>query len=500
MPLTLKNLLSLTNEKLALAIKAVREASPEFKAEVDTSDSADCFATLLELINPEKKLNEMRFGGLILSKLLDSDDLPWGAIKSTRIFLRYKVKQAYVPDLLQGLERNLFEEYSEELLLMLIKSGMDINLPGIFKGGTLLHDAAFGQSSHVIAILLKVGANPHCVDGWNDKPIHTLLQRDVKDKSISAAHLFLAMLDQFTLQHVVDLLFTVNMEKQFREDVCRELVKLDGGARFCFYSFDLLHAVNEHYNSLLHLDIQVSIRIGEGSNGDVYACRASFSPDPIALKQPKEEFEGKRIIEDEMTVLSQFDHPHVIKMIDKMIRNETLCFLMPYAQLGSLQDYIRAETQAHLSNCFYSFSLQLNDGLRYVHGTGFGHFDFKASNILLYPGEGELPMLKVADFGAARKLGFISASALTAEWYRSPELSEANAPYTIQNDIFSLGIIMGFIITKVEAWRYHTLPFEAYQEEKQKQQVTLTMWCAAPTPEKRPTHEQIEEHVTLRLK
>ena len=492
MAFILKNLLSLTNEKLAQAVADVSAKQPVF-AEVDTSASANCFATLLQLIEVDQPLDKLTFGGWVLTKLLRVDSLPWEALKAARLFLRFKTDETYHTCLFDASDVSHFKEYTEELLQMLIESGAQVNRPGYKYGGTVLHAAALDSSSESIACLLKVGADPHFRDLWNDKPIHNIMRMEKHDKSASAAHLFFAMLDQPTLTQVINILFDHSMSDNFREEVCHVLMQRYH-QRFEFSEEELLTGVRNRHAHLSFPGIRLLDPIGEGTNSTIYLCENIQSRKTYVLKYPKARPEEKRAVEEEIAVLRQFNHPHVIKMISTAIKEETLCFLMPHAELGSLYDYAKGKFGATLAGCFYSFSLQINDGLRYIHSKGYAHLDFSSRNILLFERKGELPLLRISDFGAARKFGEVGTQQVTTEEFRSPELFKAFGPYTRENDTYSVGIIMGCMVTKKSRWKPSHLSerqMNAETPEKQRK-YQLAIWCAAFKPEERPDHDQIE--------
>jgi len=85
-------------------------------------------------------------------------------------------------------------------------------------------------------------------------------------------------------------------------------------------------------------------------------------------------------------------------------------------------------------------------GLKYVHSANVLHRDLKPSNLLLNANCD----LKIADFGLARttsETDFMTEYVVT-RWYRAPELLLNCSEYTAAIDIWSVGCILGEIITR----------------------------------------------------
>ena len=92
------------------------------------------------------------------------------------------------------------------------------------------------------------------------------------------------------------------------------------------------------------------------------------------------------------------------------------------------------------------FLYQLLRGLKYVHSANVLHRDLKPSNLLLNANCD----LKIADFGLARttsETDFMTEYVVT-RWYRAPELLLNCSEYTAAIDIWSVGCILGEIITR----------------------------------------------------
>lgn len=92
------------------------------------------------------------------------------------------------------------------------------------------------------------------------------------------------------------------------------------------------------------------------------------------------------------------------------------------------------------------FLYQLLRGLKYVHSANVLHRDLKPSNLLLNANCD----LKIGDFGLARttsETDFMTEYVVT-RWYRAPELLLNCSEYTAAIDIWSVGCILGEIMTR----------------------------------------------------
>lgn len=89
---------------------------------------------------------------------------------------------------------------------------------------------------------------------------------------------------------------------------------------------------------------------------------------------------------------------------------------------------------------------QLLRGLKYVHSANVLHRDLKPSNLFLNANCD----LKIGDFGLARttsETDFMTEYVVT-RWYRAPELLLNCSEYTGAIDVWSVGCILGEIMTR----------------------------------------------------
>lgn len=91
--------------------------------------------------------------------------------------------------------------------------------------------------------------------------------------------------------------------------------------------------------------------------------------------------------------------------------------------------------------------LQLTSGVAYLHQNYILHRDLKTSNLLL----SNRGLLKIADFGMARYVGDPRpklTQLVVTLWYRAPELLLGTRTYDAAVDMWSVGCIMGELITR----------------------------------------------------
>ncbi|KAM0981660.1 hypothetical protein ACFX2A_014969 [Malus domestica] len=192
--------------------------------------------------------------------------------------------------------------------------------------------------------------------------------------------------------------------------------------------------------------------IGRGSYGIVCAAVNSETHEEVAIKKIGNAFDNiidaKRTLR-EIKLLRHMDHENVISIKDIVRPPKTETFndvYIVYELMDTdLHQIIRSDQPLTDDHCQY-FLYQLLRGLKYVHSANVLHRDLKPSNLLLNANCD----LKIGDFGLARttsETDFMTEYVVT-RWYRAPELLLNCSEYTAAIDIWSVGCILGEIMTR----------------------------------------------------
>ncbi|VDL61062.1 unnamed protein product [Hymenolepis diminuta] len=208
------------------------------------------------------------------------------------------------------------------------------------------------------------------------------------------------------------------------------------------------------------------IVLGSGSFGTVYAGRELSREIKIAIKEIKNipQKDLQPLIE-EINLQSRLNHTNIVCYLGSVYEDGVLKILMEHVPGGSLSfllkkiGSLRDETVSH-------YSSQILEGLRYLcinrnirvgqHASKIIHRDIKGDNILLNMYRGEL---KIADFGASKRLGGLirKAGTVTGKYrlvylrtmrFMAPELINASKDgYGYPADIWSFGCTVVEMVT-----------------------------------------------------
>jgi mitogen-activated protein kinase kinase kinase len=142
--------------------------------------------------------------------------------------------------------------------------------------------------------------------------------------------------------------------------------------------------------------------IGAGAFGSVYASVNLDTGGVMAVKEIRlQDTQSIRhvlkSIKDEMMVLEILNHPNVVQYYGVEVHRDKVFIFMEYCQGGSLAgllEYGRIEDEQVIQ----VYTLQMLEGLAYLHSCGVVHRDIKPENILL----DHMGVVKFVDFGAAK--------------------------------------------------------------------------------------------------
>lgn len=167
---------------------------------------------------------------------------------------------------------------------------------------------------------------------------------------------------------------------------------------------------NKYLLSLASSLSNVSIRwqkrdfVGGGTFGKVYSAVNLDNGDILAVKEIRiqDSKTMKKIfpsIKEEMEVLEMLSHPNIVQYYGVEVHRQKVNIFMEYCEGGSLASLLEhGRIEDEMVTQVYT--LELLEGLAYLHQSGVVHRDIKPENILLdFNG-----VIKYVDFGAAKKI------------------------------------------------------------------------------------------------
>ena len=149
----------------------------------------------------------------------------------------------------------------------------------------------------------------------------------------------------------------------------------------------------------------------------------------------------------EIRVLSMFDHPNIVKILDVSLDGKYKFFVMEYIEGITLKKHLSDKGQLSEDEILF-LSRPILSALSEVHDKGIIHSDIKPQNIVLV-GSGEV---KLMDFGISKSQSAPQEEArevtVGTVQYVSPEQAEGK-PMTHLSDIYSFGVTLYELATGV---------------------------------------------------
>lgn len=157
-------------------------------------------------------------------------------------------------------------------------------------------------------------------------------------------------------------------------------------------------------NSNISVRWQQGKFIGGGTFGSVYLAVNLDSGGLMAVKEIKFQDLASaphliKQIRDEMQVMEMLSHPNIVEYYGIEVHRDKVYIFEEYCQGGSLANLLehgRIEDESVIQ----IYTVQMLDGLMYLHSMGVVHRDIKPDNILL----DHMGVIKFVDFGAAKVL------------------------------------------------------------------------------------------------
>lgn len=216
-------------------------------------------------------------------------------------------------------------------------------------------------------------------------------------------------------------------------------------------------------------------------------------------------------LNNEMEILSNLDHPHIIKLYETFNEDLEIFIVTELVEGGELFDRIVSKTN-YTEKEARDLTKILLETMAYMHDKGIVHRDLKPENLLLCT-EFDDSSIKVADFGFAKRVKDLSAkeSACGTPGYVAPEILRGDK-YGCEVDIWSVGVICYVLLAgyppfydedqkklfkKIKEGRYHF--HEEYWSDTSPEAIDLIKKMLCLDQKERWTAKQLLEHSWILL-
>lgn len=197
-----------------------------------------------------------------------------------------------------------------------------------------------------------------------------------------------------------DLMELIDEIENYRTDVQKQLNSVGRVLDVSDLEYQFVTLLASSFSS-------VSIRwqkgkfIGSGSFGQVSAAVNLDTGGVMAVKEivfhDSQSLKLIPSIKEEMTVLEMLNHPNVVQYFGVEVHRDKVYIFMEFCEGGSLSGLL-AHGRIEDEMVIQVYTLQMLEGLAYLHQSGVVHRDIKPENILL----DHNGVIKFVDFGAAK--------------------------------------------------------------------------------------------------
>jgi hypothetical protein len=158
--------------------------------------------------------------------------------------------------------------------------------------------------------------------------------------------------------------------------------------------------------------------LGQGGMGAVYLARSQATGEQVALKVIAPESAASastlRRFLREINVLSQLEHPRIVRFHEMGVAAGQVFFAMEYVETVPLEDVLAAQPVEVRIRLACALMCQVLEGLAHAHALNFVHRDIKPGNLLVSRPGKEL-QAKLGDFGLAKNFTSAGLSGVTYE-------------------------------------------------------------------------------------
>jgi len=208
----------------------------------------------------------------------------------------------------------------------------------------------------------------------------------------------------------------------------------------------------------------------------------------------------------EIQILSELDHPHIIKLFETFDEGTDYYIVTELVEGGELFDRIVAKS--HYTELEARDLIKLMfETMAYMHGQGIVHRDLKPENLLLCS-ETDDSDIKIADFGFAKRVRELSPkeTACGTPGYVAPEILRGDK-YGAEVDVWSMGVICYVLLAgyppfydedqkrlfkKIKEGRYHF--HEDYWGNTSPEAINMIQMMLCVDQSKRWTSQQLLSH------
>merc|ERR1711991_406168 len=217
---------------------------------------------------------------------------------------------------------------------------------------------------------------------------------------------------------------------------------------FTYIMSDNSEAIDKHV--LRKYDVQQ--KLGKGAYGIVWKAKEKKTGEIVALKKIFDAFQNstdsQRTFREIMFLQQLAGHENIVELLNVLkADNDKDIYLVFEFMETDLHAVIRANILEDIHKQYIMY--QLFKAIKWMHSANVLHRDIKPSNLLLNSD----CLMKLADFGLARSISdttddtAVLTDYVATRWYRAPEILLGSTKYTKAVDMWSLGCIMGELLS-----------------------------------------------------